>query len=87
MNTDDIKIEILEDGRIKVTTGEIGATNHTTADKFLKDLITLAGGTVETVKNRQGHHHHHHEHGQRSPCDGGEQRQDVLGVGAVRIQG
>jgi hypothetical protein len=64
-NTDDITIEILEDGRIKVTTGAIGATNHTTADRLLRDMIQLAGGKVETVKNREGHHHHHH-HGEVS---------------------
>lgn len=59
MNTDDIQIEILPDGRIKVTTGAIGATNHTTADRLLRDIVQLAGGEVETVKSREGHHHTH----------------------------
>jgi hypothetical protein len=60
MNTDDIQIEVLEDGRIKITTGAIGAVNHTTADRLLKDIIALAGGEVQTTKNEKGHHHHHH---------------------------
>lgn len=64
-NMDNIEIEILEDGRIKVKTGSLAGVNHTTADRLLRDMIALAGGDVVTEKSEHEHHHHHH-HGTHS---------------------
>jgi hypothetical protein len=59
--SDTMKIEILADGSIKTTTDPISAPNHSSAESFLKDVRTLAGGTV-TRKARGKHQHvHHHE--------------------------
>ncbi len=51
-----IKIEILEDGELKITTGEIGETYHRRADDFLKQVQHMLGGevTVEPRKPTEG---------------------------------
>ena len=60
---DSIEIEILEDGRVKVTTDKIGVGNHRNADELLKLIETLMAGKVESIKRKQGHGHVHvHEH-------------------------
>lgn len=53
---DKIKIEILEDGELKITTGEIGETYHRRADDFLKQVRDMMGGSVELtpVKPTEG---------------------------------
>ncbi len=64
MRQDEIKIEILPDGRIKTITDKVGAANHHNAESFLKEMARLAGGGTSTTK-RTGHghtHHHDHEH-------------------------
>lgn len=59
--SDDIQIEILEDGTIKSSTDPISGANHANAEQFLKLMGTLAGG--ETKRERKaGHHHHGHTH-------------------------
>lgn len=59
--TDNISIEILADGTLKVTTDEVSGPNHMNAEQLLKYLGELAGG--KTTRQRRGHHHHHeHEH-------------------------
>lgn len=66
--TDVIRVEILEDGTISITTDSVSGTNHVSADKLLKDIAKLAGGTVTTTKRvktgvrAHEHHHHHHHH-------------------------
>lgn len=61
---DTIQIEILEDGTIKITTDPVSAANHQTAEQFLKDIATLAGGPSTRARrtDRAHHHHHHHAH-------------------------
>lgn len=63
-------MEVLEDGRIKVTQeGGFDGAKHMSADEFLKYLNELAGGEAETKKRPQSlnpqaqqHGHHHHKH-------------------------
>lgn len=62
LNMDNIEIEILEDGRIKVKTGALAGVNHTTADRLLRDMIKMAGGDVVTEKSEHSHTHHHGTH-------------------------
>ena len=50
MKTDSIRIEILEDGTISVTTDKVSGTNHMSADKLLKSIFDLAGGEVKSRK-------------------------------------
>jgi hypothetical protein len=59
---DKIKIEILQDGTISVTTDEISGPNHMSADEFLTQVEKLAGGTT-TTKNREGYKAQTHTHG------------------------
>ena len=59
--SDQMKIEILEDGTISVSTDKISGTNHVSADEFLKEVAKLAGGTRTTEKKKN--HFHTHEHG------------------------
>ena len=59
--SDDIQIEIMEDGTIKSSTYPISGANHANAEQFLRLMATMAGG--ETTRQRKaGHHHHHHQH-------------------------
>jgi len=65
--TDEWEIEILEDGRIKITTGATSPAIHTTAEKLLGEINKLAGGEVTRerrpgARHEHGHHGHHHRH-------------------------
>lgn len=61
MAQDTIQIEILPDGTIKVTTDAVSMPNHSSAERFMKDMEDMAGG--KQTRERRGHgHHHHHEH-------------------------
>lgn len=51
---DEINVEILTDGRIKTTTGQVSAGNHRSADDFLKLVNELMGGQVEEEKIARG---------------------------------
>jgi hypothetical protein len=60
---DNMRIEILEDGTIKVTTDPISGPNHVNAEGFLREMARLAGGETTRVKRTDSHHqHHHHDH-------------------------
>jgi hypothetical protein len=60
---DNIEIEILEDGTIKVITDPISGPNHANADEFLKAMGRLAGGETTREKRKDVHHHGHtHDH-------------------------
>ena len=61
----DIIIEILEDGRVKIQTGEFDAATHRNADQLVNGIIAGMGGKVEkqkSKKHRHAHHDHEHEH-------------------------
>ena len=61
MGHDEIQIELLDDGTIKVTTDAVSMPNHASAEEFLRVMAQLAGGNQE--RTRQAHAvHHHHEH-------------------------
>ena len=60
MPKDELSIEILEDGRIKVTAnGQIGAAHHASADQLYKLIATLGGGEVTKEKVKHAHTHSH----------------------------
>mgnify|MGYP001580435211 FL=1 len=44
---DTIHVEILPDGRLKVTTSEVSAASHRNADQFAALLKQLMGGQVD----------------------------------------
>lgn len=46
MQADKLTIEILQDGTIKTTADGVSAANHDNAENFLRNVSTLAGGTV-----------------------------------------
>lgn len=46
LKQDEIEIEIMPDGAIRILTPGISMPNHTNADKFLADIARLAGGDV-----------------------------------------
>jgi len=58
---DEIFVEILDDGRIKVTTGEISVANHMSAEKLLETIETLAGGETVAKKRLPFLEQHVHE--------------------------
>lgn len=65
MAEDVIKIEILEDGVVSVTTDEIDDVNHVSADALLEAITSMCGGNRLTKKRDVEHnhsHHHHHTH-------------------------
>ena len=58
---DEIQIEVLADGTIKVTTDNISPANHMSADKLVDFIAQMAGG--QTTRQSRGHSHvHTHEH-------------------------
>lgn len=62
MQSDKVKITILQDGSIKVETDEVGQANHTSADKLLGLLAQLAGGKTESIRKGKTHSHGHITH-------------------------
>lgn len=63
MNKGEIEFRILEDGTVKIETGNLTGPLHQSADKMLQTLQQLLGGTVKEEKARHQHHEHeHHEH-------------------------
>lgn len=64
MALDTIKIEVLKDGTIKVTTDPISPANHMNAEALLTNIARLAGGDTQRERRPDAHthsHHHHHE--------------------------
>ena len=66
---DEISIEILPDGSLKVTTSKVSGPNHINAESFLNEMSRLSGGTPKRTKridvNRKltcNHDHDHHDH-------------------------
>jgi hypothetical protein len=59
---DEIIIEVLDDGSIKVTTDKVGPANHMSADKLLSFIDELAGGAVQRQKRQGTHTHAHTQH-------------------------
>jgi hypothetical protein len=65
MEGDTIRIEVLKDGSLKLTTDAVSDANHYAAEELLKALQQRAGGST-TVENRHPdgvEHEHRHEHG------------------------
>jgi hypothetical protein len=60
---DKIKISVLEDGTIKTETDRVSLPNHANAEGFLREILKLAGGTIER-RNKHGVTTHSHHHGQ-----------------------
>ena len=61
---DTMKLEILSDGTISVSTDKISGQNHVSADEFLAEIEKLAGGErVTTKKKNRFAHSHSHSHG------------------------
>jgi len=68
MKFDNMTIEFLPDGRIKVITDKISMPNHTNADLFIKQLARDIGGEIVYEKRTDSHSHHglgehSHSHG------------------------
>lgn len=67
LDENDLQIEFLPDGRVKITTGSFSGPIHTTAEGLVKYIETLCGGS--TTRERVANHHHHdhagkgHSHG------------------------
>jgi hypothetical protein len=58
----EMSIEILPDGQLRIETGDMQGVNHRSADEFLKELQRLMGGDVSTKKAPHAHgHNHSHE--------------------------
>ena len=55
---DNIQIEILEDGTLKVTSDPISAPNHANAEEFLRYMAQLAGGETSRARRTDAHHTH-----------------------------
>ena len=57
---DDLQIEILEDGTLKVTTEGVSIPNHRNADKLLELVGQLMGGDVYVKSTGKTAHQHVH---------------------------
>jgi hypothetical protein len=61
MQQDNLDIEILSDGTIRVLTSKVSAANHQSAEQFLQFIGRLAGGE-QIRQKRAGTHQHQHSH-------------------------
>ena len=63
MKQDNVEVEILPDGTIKLTSDPISAPNHVSATEFFKTVGRLSGGEIKTMKRKDKKHvHHTHDH-------------------------
>ena len=60
---DEMKLEILSDGTISVSTDKISGKNHVSADEFLAEVEKLAGGERVVTKKKNRFAHQSHSHG------------------------
>mgnify|MGYP003395241135 CR=1 FL=1 len=61
--SDDIEVEILADGRIRLVTNPISPANHRAAEALVDLIKTLTGGPSETTMRPDAKKHHSHGHG------------------------
>jgi hypothetical protein len=63
LRQDNLTVEFLPSGQIKVSTDAVSQANHAAAENFLRVLAELSGGEVVRAKKAHGHiHAHQHEH-------------------------
>jgi hypothetical protein len=63
MKLNELDIEILEDGSLRITSERFSAAVHMTAERFLTEIASLAGGKVVVQKQGKAHtHSHDHAH-------------------------
>lgn len=68
---DSFSIEILADGTIKSTCGDVSAENHQNAEAFFKMLAGLTGGATHRDRRGDLAERHHHQHGEHTHSHGG----------------
>lgn len=59
---DEITIEVLEDGTLRITTDKIGDVNHINAESLLKFIKSAMGGDVDVKVRKDIKHVHQHTH-------------------------
>lgn len=64
MPQDEMIIEVLEDGSLKVSTDKVSMPNHVNAEGFIRAMAAQAGGAVSRTRKGHAHHGHSHSHGQ-----------------------
>lgn len=58
-----IEIEILDNGELKISTGQFDGIQHANAEMILRDTAKLLGSTARVVgKKHRRHHSHTHVH-------------------------
>jgi hypothetical protein len=58
----EMTLTVLEDGTLKIETGNLAGDHHASADEFIRELHKLLGGKRETKSTKEHHHHHQHQH-------------------------
>ncbi|MDE2106355.1 MAG: hypothetical protein KGL39_54570 [Patescibacteria group bacterium] len=56
---DEIDVEVLADGSLKITTDRISGPNHLSAEKLLRDLEEIAATPAQKVRRGRTHTHNH----------------------------
>ncbi len=59
---DKLHITVLPDGTIKVDTDKVSMPNHMNAEQFLRNMFSLAGGTIKRSLKHGLQHMHGHDH-------------------------
>lgn len=59
----EMKIEVLPDGRIKITTGKLQGEHHVSAEQFVRGVGEMMGDDSPEVISMKGHGEHHHHGG------------------------
>lgn len=59
--SNEITVEILNDGSVKITTGTFEGAKHAAAEAMLREIASALGDTKRTRKPGAPVHHHHHD--------------------------
>ena len=62
MDLNDLDIEILPNGTVRVTTGAFAGAAHMAADAMVRELQREFGGDVKIVRGKTHAHGHSHDH-------------------------
>ena len=60
--SDNVEVEVLEDGTLKFSTDKISGANHANAEAFLAEVGRMLGGKVERRRKQGTARQHTHEH-------------------------
>jgi hypothetical protein len=66
LKENEVRVEILPDGSVKITTGSFGGPIHSSAEAMMRAIESELGGDATHERDEHAHaHHHDHDHAEK----------------------